>query len=119
MKNGRYITINGKSKYAKYITIDGKEKLMIKLTWDEFQDWQRWDEYPERSDDPPMTVDFMIFYEGNEYYITEAYGQYHIYTRDWKSVYAHENFLKLLTTPIDFFHRHSFKTIIGKLYFDC
>ena len=48
MKNGRYITINGKSKYAKYITIDGKEKLMIKLTWDEFQDWQRWDEYPER-----------------------------------------------------------------------
>ena len=26
---------------------------MDKMTWQEFQVWQRWDEFPERSDDPP------------------------------------------------------------------
>ena len=103
---------------GKYIFIDGEKKYMEKMTWKEFQEWQRWDEFPERFDDPPMTVDFRIFYEGNEYYIVYDYGQYHIYTRDWKAIYSNENLLKLLTTPIDFFHGKSFETAIDELYID-
>ncbi|MCM1277338.1 MAG: hypothetical protein NC299_18595 [Lachnospiraceae bacterium] len=97
--------------------INGK-RCTGKMTWLEFTEWQRWDEFPERTNDPPMTVDVMFFYEGNEYYIADDYGQYHFYTKDWTSVYADENFLKLLTTPIDLFHGKSFEMAIGDLDFD-
>lgn len=30
---------------------------MDKMTWQEFQQWQRWDEFPECADNPPLTVD--------------------------------------------------------------
>ncbi len=97
--------------------INGK-RCTGKMTWREFIKWQRWDEYPERTDDPPMTVDIMFFYEGNEYYIAYAYGQYHFYTKNWKAIYSNENFLRLLTESIDLFHGRSFKTAIGDLDFD-
>ena len=29
---------------------------MDKMTWQEFQQWQRWDEFPESADNPPLTV---------------------------------------------------------------
>lgn len=45
---------------------------MDKMTWQEFQVWQRWDEFPERSDNPPLTVDPCFFYEGKEYYIIDS-----------------------------------------------
>ena len=32
-----------------------------KMTWQEFQEWQRWNEFPERSNDPPLTVDPCFF----------------------------------------------------------
>lgn len=97
--------------------INGKRDT-AKMTWQKFQEWQRWDEFPERANDPPMTVDVMFFYEGNEYYITGYYEQYHFFDKDWKSQYANENFLKLLTTPIDLFHGKSFEQVIGELDFD-
>lgn len=40
-----------------------------KMTWQEFTEWQRWDEFPECADDPSMTEDAMFFYKGNTYYI--------------------------------------------------
>ena len=96
--------------------INGKSN-MDKMTWDEFQSWQRWDEFPEREENPPMTVDVMFVYEGNEYFIAFDYGQFHIYTKDWNEIYSHENFLKLLTTPIELFHGKSFSGNINSLRF--
>lgn len=42
---------------------------MAKMTWQEFTEWQRWDEFLERADNPPMTVDVMFFYNDNTYFI--------------------------------------------------
>ena len=97
--------------------VNGK-RSMDKMTWDEFQAWQRWDEFPERADNPPMTVDVMFFYEGHEYYIVLDYGRFHIYTEDWNEIYSHENFLKLLTTPVKLFHDKSFSESIVCIGFD-
>ena len=36
-------------------------KSMDNMTWQEFQEWQRWDEFPECSDNPPLTVDPCFF----------------------------------------------------------
>ena len=88
-----------------------------KMSWMEFQKWQRWDEFPERIDNPPMTVDVSFFFEGNEYHITESHEQYHLYTSNWDSVHA--NFLLLLTSPVALFRKRSFKDIIHELDFDC
>ena len=52
---------------------DGKE--VTKMTWSRFMEYQRWDEFPERTDNPPMTVDFAFWYQGKKYYCTgEDYG---------------------------------------------
>lgn len=94
------------------------ERCTIKVTWQEFQAWQRWDEFPERADDPPLTVDMMFFYEGNAYFINGYNYDYALLDEDWIPKYTHKNFLKLLTTPIDLFHGKSFKDVIGELDFD-
>lgn len=59
----------------RYMIFEGKQFMIngnrstAKMTWQEFTEWQRWDEFPEKADDPPMTVDVMFFYKGNTYYI--------------------------------------------------
>ena len=93
-------------------------KSMDNMTWQEFQAWQRWNEFPERSDNPPLTVDPCFFYEGKEYYIIEHYGKYHIFNGKWVSLFSHENFLILLTTPIPLFHNKSFADVCSELDFD-
>ena len=37
-------------------------KIVSKMSWKRFEEYQRWDEFPERKDDPPMTVDFAFWY---------------------------------------------------------
>ena len=91
---------------------------MDNMTWQEFQKWQRWDEFPERADDPPLTVDVFFVYEGNGYYIVNDFGSYHIYSSDWQAVFSHVNFKTLLTTPIPLFHDKSFANVCGELDFD-
>ena len=49
---------------------DGKN--VIKITWDEFKRYQRWDEFPEYENNPPMTDDFMFWYNGKKYFCTNA-----------------------------------------------
>ena len=71
-----------------------------KMTWQEFTEWQRWDEFLERADNPLMTVDVMFFYNGNTYFIDESYGQYHILDKDWNPICSDKNLLMLLTSPI-------------------
>ena len=70
-----------------------------KMTWQEFTEWQRWDEFLERADNPLMTVDVMFFYNGNTYFIDESYGQYHILYKNWMPISFHKNLLTLLTEP--------------------
>lgn len=99
------------------------KRSAVKMTWQEFQEWQSWDEFPEVANNPPLTVDVMFFYENTVYYIESGYNQYHIfkyyfYDRDWREIYSNNNFLELLTTPIDLFHGKSFRTVINELDFD-
>ena len=44
---------------------DGKE--VTKMTWSRFMEYQRWDEFTERTDNPPNTVDFAFLYQGKKY----------------------------------------------------
>lgn len=88
-----------------------------KMTWQEFTEWQRWDEFPERADDPPMTVDVMFFYNDNTYFIDESYGQYHILDKDWKPISSDKNLITLLTSPIPLFGNKSFRDIISEIDF--
>lgn len=48
---------------------DGKD--VEKMTWDEFIRYQRWDEFPELSDDPPMTDDFAFWLHGKNITVQE------------------------------------------------
>ena len=73
---------------------------MAKMTWLEFTEWQRRDEFPERADNPPMTVDVMFFYNGNTYFIDESYGQFHILDKDWMPISSDKKF----TYASDFSH---------------
>ena len=34
-----------------------------KMTIDEYIKWQRWDEWPERADNPPLTVETVFWYK--------------------------------------------------------
>lgn len=97
--------------------INGKRST-AKMTWQEFTEWQRWDEFPERADDPPMTVDVMFFYKGDTYFIDESYGQYHVLDKDWNLISSDKNLLTLLTSPIPLFGNKSFRDIISEIDFD-
>lgn len=41
----------------------------MKMTWNEFQRWQSWEEFPERKNDPPFTADVEFSYAGKKYQI--------------------------------------------------
>ena len=87
---------------------DGKS--VIKMTWDLFKEYQRWDEFPEMKENPPMTDDFMFWYNGKKYFCTgEEYGNV-IVDEKWNRLAYNENFLDLLLTPI--FDGKSFKDVI-------
>lgn len=97
--------------------LNGKRST-AKMTWQEFTEWQRWDEFPEKADDPPMTVDVMFFYKNNTYYIAWEYGEYHIFDEAWNSISSNKNMLTLLTDPIPLFGHRSFRDTISELDFD-
>ena len=43
-------------------------KIVNRMTWKQFVEYQRWDEFPEQTDNPPMTVDFAFWYKDKKYY---------------------------------------------------
>lgn len=90
---------------------------MDKMTWQAFTEWQRWDEFPERADNPPMTVDVTFVYEGKVYFVDQCYGQYHILDEEWNPISSHKNLLTLLLTPIPLFHGKSFADVCSELDF--
>lgn len=90
---------------------DGKDgKPLVKINWEEFKKWQGWDEYPELSDDPPMTVDMTFYYNGNEFYLEAVRDGYAIFNSEWKELIFDRNLLSLLTKPL--FDGKSFKDLI-------
>ena len=92
---------------------DGKS--VIKMTWESFEKYQRWNEFPELEENPPMTDDFMFWYKGEKYFCAgEDYG--HIITdADWNRLAYNKNFLELLLTPI---MQHTYHKILKmQLYF--
>ena len=93
---------------------DGKD--VTKMTWQQFIEFQRWNEFPERSDNPPMTVDFSFWIDGKLYYCTgEDYG-FIFADKDWKRLGYNKNFLTLLETP--FWNGKSFHDRIGDILFE-
>ncbi len=90
---------------------------MVKLTWDRFQLWQRWDEYPERKDDPPMTVDMTFWYEDELYYLDTISREYAILTEKCETVAADPNFLVLLNKPVQKWKGRSFHELIDEMIF--
>ncbi len=92
-------------------------KLISKITWEEYTKWQRWDEFPERVDNPPLTVETYFLFNNQEYLVTSLDGQYVIVTMpDFKKLITNNNFLELLTTT--FKDGKSFKELINDFLFE-
>lgn len=92
---------------------DGKS--VIKMTWEQFTVYQRWDEFPEMCDDPPMTVDFAFWYKGSKFYCTgEDYGNV-IVDEHWHRIAYNKNLLKLLESTL--FDGRSFRESIEDILF--
>ena len=92
-------------------------KNLIKLTWDQFQKWQRWDEFPEKSDNPPMTVDMSFVLQNNVYYLDMINHVYAILTDEWLPIETDTNFLNLVTKPIEKWEGKSFYELIDEMQF--
>ncbi len=92
---------------------DGKS--VNRMTWKQFEEYQRWDEFPERTDNPPMTMDFAFWYKDKKYYCTgEDFGNV-IVDEAWNRVAYEKNFLKLLEMQV--FDGKSFRDCIEELLF--
>lgn len=84
-------------------------KMVTRMTWSMFANFQRWNEFPERTDNPPMTVDFAFWYQNKKYYCTgEEFGNV-IVDSEWNRLAYNKNFLELLRMPI----------FLGKSFYDC
>ena len=98
-------------------TDGSKNKNLVNITWKQFQAWQRWDEYPERNYNPPMTIDMTFWYKTKLYYLGYIDHEYAILTEDWKPLAKDSNFLRLLHKPIKQWHDKSFYELINQLLF--
>lgn len=74
--------------------------------------------YPERNDNPPMTVDMTFWYKTKLYYLDCIDHEYAILTEDWKPLAKDSNFLRLLHKPIKQWHDKSFYELINQLLFE-
>lgn len=92
---------------------DGKD--VEKMTWDEFTRYQRWDEFPEFSDDPPMTDDFAFWLHGKKYYCAGEDQGNILVDEEWNRLAYDKNFLQLLRQPV--FDGKSFYDSIGEVLF--
>ncbi|SHN64499.1 hypothetical protein SAMN02745247_02803 [Butyrivibrio hungatei DSM 14810] len=92
-------------------------KIVNKLSWDEYIKWQRWDEWPDRSDDPPLTVETSFWYGNEEFMITFLNERYVIVKQpEFSTVVECNNFIKLLEMP--FIEGKSFKELLPEFLFE-
>jgi hypothetical protein len=64
------------------------------MTWKEYVEWQRWDEWPEKSDNPPLTVETSFWYNGQEYMVTSINGVYAIVKQPDFEIVISNSYLK-------------------------
>ncbi len=96
----------------------GREKdNIVSITWEQFKKWQRWDEFPERKSDPPMTVDMSFWLGGKEYYLDSVDHKYAILSEKSEIIASDNNLLSLLSKPIDAWGRKTFRELIGEMLF--
>ena len=75
------------------------------------------DEWPERADGPPLTVETTFWYLGREYMVTSFGERYVIVSQpDFNEVISSDNFRKLLEMP--FISGKSFHELLGNLLFE-
>ena len=90
---------------------------VINLTMEEYIKWQSWDEWPERSDTPPLTVETPFWYKNKEYMVTRLQDDYVIVSQpDFQSVISNKNFKQLLEMP--FIDGKSFRELISEFLFE-
>jgi hypothetical protein len=87
------------------------------MTWKEYVEWQRWDEWLEKSDNPPLTVETSFWYNGQEYMVTSINGVYAIVKQpDFEIVISNSNFIELLNMV--FLEEKSFEELLPELLFE-
>lgn len=100
----------------------------VKMTWDDFVEFERWDEFPERADDPPYTAEIEFKYNGRMYFL-DCMTDQETHTRHliWYDVVKDgdsenivefarfDNFLKAVNAPL--FDGKSFRERIGEFMF--
>ncbi len=90
---------------------------VTKMTMEEYAKWQGWDEWSDRKDDPPLTVETSFWYEEKEYMVTKLNGKYSIVIQpSFEVVISRDNFLELLNAP--FIEEKSFKELMGEFWFE-
>lgn len=89
------------------------EEDTVKMSWEDFQKWQRWDEFPEQRYSPPMTADFAFWYRGKKYYCTGESHGFVLVDEKWARIAFDLNFCKLLEKPV--FSRKSFRQCLGEI----
>ena len=96
----------------------------IKMTWNDFISFERWDEFPERADDPPYTAEVGFTYKGKEYFLDGVTDQkthkmdfiwYEVAPNDMIEFARFDNFLKAVNAPL--FDGKSFRERIEEFEF--
>lgn len=86
-------------------------KTITKMSWEDFTLSQRWDEFPERADNPPLTVETIFWYKGIKYMITKLNQRFVIVESDsFNEIKSSINYIDLLTS--DFISGKSFKELL-------
>ena len=92
-------------------------KTVKKISWSDFKHWQRWDEWTERIDNPPLTTEMVFWYENKQYMITTLQSKYVIVSLpEFNEIISNNNFLELLNTT--FINGHTFKELLSELLFE-
>lgn len=86
-------------------------RTVTKMSWEEFTSFQRWDEFPEKTGNPPLTVETIFWYNGTKYMITKLDQRYVIVESDsFDEIKSSINFIDLLTS--EFISGKSFKELL-------
>ena len=97
----------------------------IKMTWDDFIRFERWDDFPELTYDPPYTAEVGFVFGGKEYFLDGVTDQkthkmdyiwYEILPDDMVEFASFDNFLKAVNAPL--FNGKSFKERIEEFEFE-
>lgn len=86
--------------------------------WKQIEEAERWDEWPERIDDPPLNTEIHFWYKDISYLVTEIRDDYLILEENtWNIIVKSKNFRVLLEKKI-FIDGKTFKELVPKMWFE-